>query len=70
MALKRGDEALWIVAHGGTQMVVMETFVDPSKPYYSWLLDCGAGYELDTERWAGERRLTLLGTLSFASQQQ
>ena len=70
MALKRGDEALWIVAHGGTQMVVMETFVDPSRPYYSWLLDCGAGYEMDTERWAGERKLTLLGTLSFASQQQ
>ena len=67
MAMKRGDEALWIVAHGGTQMSVMEAFVDPSKPFYTWLLDCGAGYELDTDRWEGERRLTLRGTISFVS---
>ncbi len=65
MALKRGDRQLWIVAHGGTQMVVMEEFVDPSRPYYSWLLDCGKGYELDTDRWVAERRLTLRGTVSF-----
>ncbi len=57
MALRRGDKALFLVAHGGTQMVVMEAFVDPSKPYYSWLLDCGQGYILDTEPWASERRL-------------
>lgn len=67
MALKRGDDVLWIVAHGGTQMTVMEAFVDPSKPFYTWLLDCGAGYEMDTERWEEERQLTLLGTLSFVS---
>lgn len=57
MALRRGDEALFIVAHGGTQMVVMETFVDPSRPYYSWLLDCGQGYILDTAPWAEGRKL-------------
>ena len=57
MALRRGDEELFVVAHGGTQMVVMETFVDSSKPYYSWLLDCGQGYILDTEPWADQRRL-------------
>ena len=57
MALKRGDEELFIVAHGGTQMAVMETFVDPSRPFYAWLLDCGMGYILDTERWGAERKL-------------
>ena len=70
MTLKRGDEALWIVAHGGTQMVVMEAFADSSKPYYSWLLDCGMGYELDTDRWEKERRLTLRGTTSFFGSSQ
>ncbi len=69
MALARGDKELWIVAHGGTQMVVMEAFVDPSRPYFSWLLDCGAGYRLDTDRWEGERKLTMLGTASFQSGQ-
>lgn len=57
MALKRGDDELFIVAHGGTQMAVMETFVDPSKPFYTWLLDCGSGYILDTAHWQAERRL-------------
>ena len=57
MALRRGDQALFIVAHGGTQMAVMETFVDPSRPFYAWLLDCGMGYILDTAPWAAERRL-------------
>ena len=57
MAMKRGDEELFVVAHGGTQMAVMETFVDPSRPFYAWLLDCGMGYVLDTERWETEQKL-------------
>ena len=66
-ALGRGEDSLWVVAHGGTQMSVMEAFVDPSKPFYAWLTECGAGYELDSDRWAEERRLTLRGTVSFLS---
>lgn len=66
MAVKRGDKELWIVAHGGTQMVVMETFVDPSKPYYAWLLDCGEGYVLDASLWETERRLTVQGSIACA----
>ena len=56
-ALAEGREELLIVAHGGTQMAVMATFVDPSKPFYTWLLDCGSGYILDTAHWQAERRL-------------
>lgn len=56
-ALRRGDEELFLVAHGGTQMAVMETFVDPTKPFYTWLLDCGKGYILDTALWERSRRL-------------
>lgn len=57
MALKRGDKDLFIVAHGGTQMAVMEAFVDPSIPFYRWLRDCGQGYVLDTGPWAETQRL-------------
>ena len=66
MALRRGDDALYIVAHGGTQMVVMEAYVDPSKPFYSWLLECGSGYVLDTEAWPDSRRLGMDGIVDCA----
>ena len=66
VALGRGDDALYIVAHGGTQMVVMEAYVDPSKPFYSWLLECGSGYVLDTEAWPDSRRLGMDGIVDCA----
>ena len=66
MALKRGDDALYIVAHGGTQMAVMEAYVDPPKPFYSWLLECASGYVLDAEAWPDNRRLIMEGTVDCA----
>lgn len=66
MALRRGDDALYIVAHGGTQMAVMEAYVDPSKPFYNWLMECGSGYVLDTEVWSESRRLIMEGIVDCA----
>ena len=66
MALRRGDDSLYIVAHGGTQMAVMEAYVDPSKPFYRWLMECGSGYVLDTKAWPDSRRLIMEGTVDCA----
>ena len=66
MAMRRGDDALYIVAHGGTQMVVMEAYVDTSKPFYSWLMECGSGYVLDTKAWSDSRRLIMEGIVDCA----
>ena len=45
-----GDE-LVIVAHGGTQMAVLERWGKPAREYYRWQTVCGCGWELD---WDGE----------------
>ncbi len=34
--LERGNRRLVIVAHGGTQMVVMERFCEERRPYWTW----------------------------------
>ena len=43
---------LVIVAHGGTQMAVLERWGKPEREYYRWQTVCGCGWELD---WNGER---------------
>lgn len=54
-----------IVAHGGTQMAVLERFAVEKKDYYSWQLPCGHGYRLDTARWQTERKLEVLGQTDY-----
>ncbi len=50
--LKSGEDELVIVAHGGTQMAVLERWGRPEREYYRWQTACGCGWELD---WNGER---------------
>lgn len=64
-ALEAGGELLAIVAHGGTQMAVMERFALPRRDYFSWCGPLGGGFVLDTERWRKERILTLLDTVRY-----
>ena len=54
-----------IVAHGGTQMAVLERFAVEKKDYYSWQLPCGHGYRLDAARWQTERKLEVLGQTDY-----
>lgn len=53
-ALEENQEMLVIVAHGGTQMAVMETLAVPRKPYHDWCGKNGCGWVLDVscESWA------------------
>lgn len=64
-ALQAGEGLLAVVAHGGTQMAVMERFALPKRDYFSWNGPLGGGFVLDAGRWAGERQLALLDTIHY-----
>ena len=44
LARRRGEPSVTIVAHGGTQMAVMERFARPQRDYFDWRLESGQGY--------------------------
>ena len=54
---------LAIVAHGGTQMAVLERWGVPAKAFYEWQLPCGCGYELEWD--AGRQTLRVVREVSF-----
>ena len=74
-----------IVAHGGTQMAVMNRFNRPaekhegftgadkagkdSRDYYSWQLPCAQGYLLEAQLDGTECRLHVLGIRDYGSSQ-
>ena len=79
-ARMRGETAVVIVAHGGTQMAVLDRFAkraagepeDKLPDYYGWQLPCACGYILEAAfpEEAGQERLPQLslhvqGTCSF-----
>ena len=64
-ALSRGEKRLVIVAHGGTQMAVMSSFVGGEKRYGQWLTGNAGGYILETSLWNEGRRLRLAGQVDY-----
>lgn len=46
-ARQRAEDSVTIVAHGGTQMAVMEAFALPRRDYFDWHLDSGQGYRTE-----------------------
>ena len=50
-ALAAGEERLAVVAHGGTQMAVLERWGRPARAYYAFCAPVGAGYLLDAAQW-------------------
>ena len=63
--LDAGGERLVIVAHGGTQMAVMERFARPIMDYFSWNGPNGGGFVLDASPWRQERKLILRETVRY-----
>ena len=57
-----------IVAHGGTQMSVMERFAVPHEPYFSRNAKNGTGYELDASNWRSDRALSLIRRVSYLNE--
>ncbi len=64
-AQQAGARQLVIVAHGGTQMALLERHALPHRDYYDWRADFGGGFALDGRDWNRERRLYLLREVSF-----
>lgn len=54
-----------IVAHGGTQMALLEQFATEPRDYYAWQLPCGHGYLLDASSWYECRQLIVLGETNY-----
>ena len=50
--LAAGEEELVIVAHGGTQMAILERWGSPARTYYRWQTACGHGWLLEAA-WPG-----------------
>ena len=47
LAREQGSERLVLVAHGGTQMALLEHWGVPERDYYRWQRPCGCGWELE-----------------------
>ncbi len=67
-SLAEGAETVAVVAHGGTQMAVLERFGFPHRGYFDWNAPCGGGFVLDTARWDGERLLEVVGEARYAEE--
>lgn len=64
-ALSEGEDALVILAHGGTQMAVMERYALPRKNYFEWCAPNAGGFVLDAGHWQSDHTLALLETVRY-----
>ena len=58
--MAREREQLVIVAHGGTQMAILEQYGRPRRDYFAWQSPNGGGFLLEAEHWEQNRELRLL----------
>ena len=65
-ALAEGRKEVLIVAHGGTQMAVLERWGEPRREYYAWCSAPGMGWRLDTANWP--ESLRVLGTVDYTKE--
>ena len=54
---------LALVAHGGTQMALLERYGEPKRTYYKWQRPCGCGWLLDWDE--KDKRLRVLEEVDF-----
>ena len=64
-ALAEHAPQLVIVAHGGTQMSVMERYAVPHKDYHDWCAPNAGGYVLDADHWQDQHLLRVLETVQY-----
>lgn len=66
-ALKNGEEMLVIMAHGGSQMAIMERYGLPRYDYYHWCGPNAGGYvlEADADTWHKDHTLQLVDEVQY-----
>lgn len=66
-AFSAGEEMLVLLAHGGTQMALMEQYALPVMEYYHWCGPNGGGYILEgtREKWALSRKMKYAGDVQY-----
>lgn len=66
-AVQGEETAVAIVAHGGTQMAVLERFARPRQDYYAWHAPCGGGYWVEWEQsaWKTTRELRVVNMVQL-----
>lgn len=58
--LQSSQQAIIIVAHGGSIMAILSRYATPQQPYYNWHVDncCGFTAQLDDAQWCTTPKLT------------
>ncbi len=69
-ALRDEEKALVILAHGGTQMAVMERYGLPRKNYYEWCAPNAGGYLLDAGGWPEKQELRLIKVVQYTKEKR
>ena len=66
-AFSEEGEILVILAHGGTQMALMEQYALPQMDYYHWCGPNAGGYvlELTEEEWMASRKMHYKGDVQY-----
>lgn len=66
-AIENGEEILVMMAHGGSQMAIMERYGIPRYDYYHWCGPNAGGYvlEADADTWRNEHILTLIDEVQY-----
>ena len=65
LGLECKDDPVVIVAHGGTQMAVMERYGTEERDYWMWQLPCGQGYLLESKERTADMHLRVLDVIDF-----
>lgn len=69
-ALTAGKRSLVIVAHGGTQMAVMDRFIRPRQDCYFWRSPNAGGYVLSAHSWRDTGTLELLEIVQYTKSKE
>lgn len=67
--IAQGRQVMVIVAHGGTQMSVMERYAMPHKDYYQWCAPNAGGYLLDACDWQQKHILHVIKTVQYTKEE-
>ncbi|MDO5548685.1 MAG: histidine phosphatase family protein [Eubacteriales bacterium] len=71
-AFREKADVVVLLAHGGTQMAIMERYGLPKREFYQWCGPNAGGYVVETteDAWRGRHELRLLRTVQYTKDGQ